>query len=448
MFDLAAHLNDTLWLAEPTRLRLAVAHLSRLRDWPTARAVAKERRRRLERARAAAEFAVQSTGVSDPGEAQLPKRAAAQALRAVKGKVGVVPIHGPVDQRVNCATMMLGGTSCEEAAAMLDSLMADKSVEAVVLHCDSPGGGTFGIEELGDEIHDAAAKKPIYSSSDSLCASACYWLASQAGHLSVTPGGEVGAVGVFMVHADQTQADADQGLKVSVIRAGRYKAEGIPHEPLSPEARDYLQSQVDYTYGKFLAAVARGRGTSAADVRANYGEGRVLNADDALAAGMVDRVLTFDDLMGKLTGGRGMSTAALPRGIPSGAFGLDVLRRRHAVAVARTAPLLPKRAGPGLTHDSKTRADEPSWGGVDKTRLPDNAFADETDRSYPHHWVEGGSDPDEKGRYTKGSLWLHRGGLNAAWAAAQGAHTGKKASAAIIAHLERHRAALGLDKDD
>jgi hypothetical protein len=84
---------------------------------------------------------------------------------------------------------------------------------------------------------------------------------------------------------------------------------------------------------------------------------------------------------------------------------------------------------------------------VDKTKLPDVAFADRAGRRFPHHWVQNGGDPDEKGRYTTGTLLLHRGGLNAAWSAAHGARSGEKADQAVISHLEMHRKALGLDAE-
>lgn len=105
-----------------------------------------------------------------------------------------------------------------------------------------------------------------------------------------------------------------------------------------------------------------------------------------------------------------------------------------------------------FTHNSEVAKNEPDWGGVDKTKLPRIAFADKgqdgekSTWGYPHHFVENGGSPDDNGCYTTGTLYLHRDGLNAAWSAANGGHTGKKASAEVIAHLEAHRKALGLDK--
>jgi HK97 family phage major capsid protein len=108
-----------------------------------------------------------------------------------------------------------------------------------------------------------------------------------------------------------------------------------------------------------------------------------------------------------------------------------------------------------LTHNSTVADNEPDWGSVDKTKLPRNAFAREGEPDkkstwgFPHHWVKGGEVGDGD-VYTSGTLYLHQGGLNAAWAAAQGAHSGEKAEASVIAHLNAHRKALGLEekKDD
>jgi len=75
---------------------------------------------------------------------------------------------------------------------------------------------------------------------------------------------------------------------------------------------------------------------------------------------------------------------------------------------------------------------EPDWGGVDKAKLPRECFADpgEPDKKstwrYPWKWVQGGSGSDEDGIYASGTIRPHRGGINAAWGAAKGAHTGKK----------------------
>lgn len=104
-----------------------------------------------------------------------------------------------------------------------------------------------------------------------------------------------------------------------------------------------------------------------------------------------------------------------------------------------------------FTHNSTVADNEPGWASVDKTALPRAAFADQGDPEqkstwgYPHHWISGGSTKDDNGVWTNGTMYLHEGGLNAAWAAAQGARSGQEASAAVKAHLNTHRTAIGLN---
>lgn len=109
-----------------------------------------------------------------------------------------------------------------------------------------------------------------------------------------------------------------------------------------------------------------------------------------------------------------------------------------------------------LRHNSKVADNEPEWGDwikKNRSKLPYNAFAEgEEDKkstwAFPHHWVENGEDTDGDGIWDKGDMYLHKGGLNAAWAAARGARSGKKASSEVIAHLRAHRRALGLEKGE
>jgi len=103
-------------------------------------------------------------------------------------------------------------------------------------------------------------------------------------------------------------------------------------------------------------------------------------------------------------------------------------------------------------HNSKLDPNEPGWGAVDKTALPRLAFADQGDPDkkstwgYPHHHIKGGTQKDDNGIWTDGTMYLNEGGLNAAWAAANGARSGEKASQEVIDHLQEHRRTLGLDK--
>ena len=82
---------------------------------------------------------------------------------------------------------------------------------------------------------------------------------------------------------DYPQAFAAEGVKPTLISAGKYKVEGNPYAPLDEEAQGFMQSREDDYYASFTKVVARGRGVPIAQVRDGMGQGRVLGADAAYA---------------------------------------------------------------------------------------------------------------------------------------------------------------------
>lgn len=216
------------------------------------------------------------------------------------GAIAVIPIRGTIVQRADQLDLCEGGTSTEQISAALRSALADETVGQVVLSIHSPGGSVYGVQELGDEIREAGKQKPVVAIADSLAASAAFWIGCSASEFYVTPGGEVGSIGVWSAHQDISKALAAAGVDVKLISAGRFKTEGHPYGPLDADAERFMQSRVDDYYAAFTAAVAKGRGVPVAQVRDGMGQGRVLGADAALAEGMVDGVMTFGDVIRKM----------------------------------------------------------------------------------------------------------------------------------------------------
>lgn len=217
-----------------------------------------------------------------------------------QGNIAVVNVFGPIMQRASQFGPCESGAAAEDIDAALSAAIADETVSQVIMRFDTPGGSVFGIQELGDRIRALRAKKPIIGMADSLCASAGYWLMAQCTEAHVTPGGLVGSIGVYSAHEDVSKALDAAGIKVELISAGRYKVEGNPFEPLGEEARGSMQAQVNHYAEMFHKAIAKGRGVPVEQVRSGMGEGRCLQAEAAVAAGLVDSVCTFPELVAKM----------------------------------------------------------------------------------------------------------------------------------------------------
>ncbi len=234
---------------------------------------------------------------------KLAREARRQTATSVSGGgIAVLPLYGVITQRGNMIEDVSGpgSVSTQKFAAALRQALADESVSQILIDIDSPGGSVYGVAELADEIVAARAQKPIIAIANSLAASAAYWIGCSASEFYVTPGGEVGSIGVWQAHFDYSQALAAEGVTPTLISAGTYKVEGNPYAPLEPEAQAFMQSRVDDYFLTFSKAVAKGRDVPIAQVRNGMGQGRVLGADAALEQNMVDGIVTLDEAIRKM----------------------------------------------------------------------------------------------------------------------------------------------------
>lgn len=219
-------------------------------------------------------------------------------------RLAVIPVHGAIFPRDTDYTLYYGLTTNEGLQRAIGAAAEDGGVDKIVLDLDSPGGSVSGTMETADLIFQTREKKPVIAVVGGMAASAAYWMAAQASEIVVSPSGMgVGSIGVWTAHMDISKAMEQWGRKVTLISAGKYKVDGHPYEPLSDTARADMQAMADVRYDEFLAAVARGRGVTAAAVRAGYGEGRMVLPRDAVAQGMADRVGTMKQTLVQLLRG-------------------------------------------------------------------------------------------------------------------------------------------------
>lgn len=217
------------------------------------------------------------------------------------GLVAVLPLHGVIAPRMNLLSEISGGATFEGLTKQLNAAVADPDIQTIVFDVDSPGGNVAGASEFAREVLRARTLKPIIVQGNYLMASAAYWAMAGATELVASPSAMIGSIGVYSLHDDLTEARSKLGIKREVLSAGKYKAEAVGGMPLSDAARAHQQHLIDSFYDRMLGDIAKGRGVSAAAVRSGYGEGRVLNADDALAAGLIDRIGTLDDTLARVT---------------------------------------------------------------------------------------------------------------------------------------------------
>ncbi len=211
--------------------------------------------------------------------------------------IAVLPMTGILAPRLSWMDEISGGTSTELFAQWFQQALADSRVVAIICRVDSPGGSASGNEELAMMIRKARGIKPAVAVAQGMIASAAYYNGSAFATLYASPSTEVGSIGCYMIHGESSIADKEEGYTYTVVKAGENKAAGNSVEPLTEKTKGVLQERIDAFYDQFVEAVASNRGKTVAQVEAAFGQGKVMIAEQALAAGMIDGVRTFDDVL-------------------------------------------------------------------------------------------------------------------------------------------------------
>lgn len=227
---------------------------------------------------------------------------------ALTGAIAVISLSGVITQHPD----YMGDSSIDEFTSDLMAALNDPGVGAILLSIDSPGGSVYGVQELATMMLAARTKKPIVALANSLAASAAYWIGCSASEFYCTPSGEVGSIGVWQAHMDMSGMLDSAGIKTTLISAGKYKTEGNPYQPLDDDAQEFMQSRVDDYYSAFVGAVAAARGVTSDVVENGMGQGRVLGAQAAKNANMIDGVMTMPQVIALMQ--KNMRALAAPSG--------------------------------------------------------------------------------------------------------------------------------------
>jgi ClpP class serine protease len=131
-------------------------------------------------------------------------------------------------------------------------------------------------------------------------ASAAYWLACSAGRVYSSKAALVGSIGVKATFKEYSKQNEMDGVKVTVIRAGKFKALADPNEPLSKAAEAQIQALADASYGVFVDHVAAMRGRSYEYTDKTMGDGQEFIGQAAVDVGLTDGITTYDAVVGGL----------------------------------------------------------------------------------------------------------------------------------------------------
>ena len=177
----------------------------------------------------------------------------------------------------------------------IDELADDPFNVGIILDINSPGGTVYEADELYLALLEYGKDKPVYAYFESMAASGGYYIACAATDIIANRNTLTGSIGVIAGQSlDLTGLMEKYGVKSETIHAGKNKNMGNYNEPMTDEQRAILQSIADECYEQFTDIVAKARKMSIEKVQ-ELADGRVYTAKQALNAGLIDSIGSFDD---------------------------------------------------------------------------------------------------------------------------------------------------------
>jgi protease-4 len=164
----------------------------------------------------------------------------------------------------------------------------DKSIKAIVIRVDSPGGSGLASDIIWHAVEAAKAKKPVVISMGDVAASGGYYISAGANKIIAQRSTITGSIGVVAGKPVMRGFYDWIGLSNEYILRGKNAGMFRETEKFSDEERAKFEDWIKNTYyNDFVPKVAKGRGKDAAYID-SVGQGRVWTGAQGQERGLVD----------------------------------------------------------------------------------------------------------------------------------------------------------------
>jgi protease-4 len=183
----------------------------------------------------------------------------------------------------------------EKTVEQIKRFRNDKSIKAIILRINTPGGGVAASQEIYEEVRKTRdSGKIIVVSMGSLAASGGYYIAVGSSLIIANPGTLTGSIGVIAQFISIKDLAEKLGISQTTIKSGSLKDAGNPFRPMNDSDKAYFQDVVDNSFTQFLDVVARERKMDKEKLL-TYSNGRVFTGLQAKEYGLIDSLGTFED---------------------------------------------------------------------------------------------------------------------------------------------------------
>ncbi|HEX8653101.1 MAG TPA: S49 family peptidase [Pyrinomonadaceae bacterium] len=213
----------------------------------------------------------------------------------VRGGVATIPVEGPIFRRADMFTDVSGATTIETLAKDFNEALTNPAVKAIIFYIDSPGGEVNGINEFSDMVFAArGGDKPVVSYVAHDGASAACWIATSSEEVILDATASLGSIGIVAA-----VPDPNKQYKRDIEFVSSQSPKKRP-DPTTEKGKAVIQDLVDSLAAVFVECMARNRGVTPGTVINDFGGGALLVGEQAVDAGLADRVGSYEQVLSEL----------------------------------------------------------------------------------------------------------------------------------------------------
>jgi protease IV len=208
-----------------------------------------------------------------------------QSKIAVINASGVINSGGSGFDPVNGA--VIGSDSLVE---YIRDARADRSIKAIVLRVDSPGGSSTASDVIWRELSISRENnRPVIVSMSDLAASGGYYIALGGDAIVAQPGTLTGSIGVYTGKFVTTGTLEKVGANIEATSSGKHAEIYSPDRRFTPEERKKIEESMQNVYDQFIERTAAARHMAPEKVD-EVAQGRVWTGEQAKQLGLVDEL--------------------------------------------------------------------------------------------------------------------------------------------------------------
>ena len=209
-----------------------------------------------------------------------------------ENKIAVIHVEGAIT--IGESTYGIAGS--DTIVKNIRKAIKDKSVKALVLRVNSPGGGVYASELITNALSEfKETGRPIVSSMGDIAASGGVWVTTLSDEIWAKNETLTGSIGVYATLPTFENLYDWIGVQVDGVSSTK-AAEWDPRMPMPESVTNGIQSSVDDIYEKFVNKVSDNRSMRYEEVHA-VAKGRIWSGEKAIKLGLVDKIGGLEDAL-------------------------------------------------------------------------------------------------------------------------------------------------------